>query len=106
MTAYSAALSFRTSHYFVSYLSEVTATAVGIGYENRADGPQDWYVHADMLFSLCLAMLFNLNANLTVVNVDFSVLNSQSLICLDTMPCRHIRICRIKVISTIMCIKA
>ena len=48
MTAYSAALSFRTSHYFVSYLSEVTATAVGIGYENTADGSQDWYGHADM----------------------------------------------------------
>jgi len=43
LTAYSAALSFRTSHYFVCYLSEVTATAVGIGYEDKADGSQDWY---------------------------------------------------------------
>lgn len=47
LTAYSAALSFRTSHYFVCYLSEVTATAVGIGYENRVDGSQDWYENSN-----------------------------------------------------------
>ena len=48
MTAYSDALSFRTSHYFVSYLSEVTATAVVVRCESRADGSQDWYGHAEI----------------------------------------------------------
>ena len=44
MSAYSAALSFRTSHYFVCYLSEVSATAAGIGHERREDGTYEWYV--------------------------------------------------------------
>ena len=44
MSAYSAALSFRTSHYFVCYLSEVSATAVGIGHEKREDGTYEWYI--------------------------------------------------------------
>ena len=43
MSAYSAALSFRTSHYFVCYLSEVSATAAGIGHERREDGSYEWY---------------------------------------------------------------
>lgn len=41
--AYSAATSFRYSHYFVSLLSECSTLAAGIGYQPQSDGSLTWY---------------------------------------------------------------
>ena len=41
-SAYSAAASFRYSHYFISFLSETTAILSGIGYEIVPDGTISW----------------------------------------------------------------
>ena len=68
----------------MSYLSEVTATAVCIGPSMRIE-LMDCNIGMDMqiciilsqccCLCLCLAMLLNLTASLTVVNTDFSVLD-------------------------------
>ena len=43
MAAYSAAASFRYSHYFVSFLSECSTLAAGIGYQPLPDGSLAWW---------------------------------------------------------------
>ena len=42
--AYSAAASFRYSHYFVSFLSECSTLAAGIGYQPQPHGSLTWCV--------------------------------------------------------------
>lgn len=64
LAAYTAAASFRYSHYFVSLLSQCGALSSGI----RRDGMDKWYIHVNIKFHLIDNVFLLYRSEFNVVN--------------------------------------